>query len=65
MIDCGASRTVCGKIWLQVLLESIPKELTDAIQYLPSKQVFKCGDGKRFPSEGVVIFPAVIGIAPS
>ena len=61
VIDCGASRTVCGKIWLQVLLESIPKELTDAIQYLPSKRVFKFGDGKRFPSEGIVIFPAVIG----
>lgn len=31
VIDCGTFKTLCDKIWLKVLVESIPKELSDTI----------------------------------
>ena len=61
VIDCGASKTVCGKAWLHVLLETLPDSLSKLVCYGESKRVFKFGDGQRVTSEGTVSFPAVIG----
>ena len=61
VIDCGASKTVTGKSWWNVLYETLPSNLAQLVKYKPSKRVFRFGDGKRFVSESVISFPAYIG----
>ena len=41
VIDCGASKTVCGQQWFDVLLQSLPDHLTEKILYQPSNRMFK------------------------
>ena len=61
VLDCGASRTVCGHAWLKIFLESLPSDLSNRVKRCSSNHIFKFGDGNNFRSEGVVLIPAVIG----
>ena len=63
LIDCGASKTVCGKAWFDVLIESLSEEQQNQVRKSkkPSLKTFKFGNGKKFPSIGNYIFPAKIG----
>ena len=45
IIDCGASKTVCGKNWLETYLELLTPEETDKVKYTPSSNVYKFGIG--------------------
>ena len=64
VIDCGASKTVCGRVWLNVLLESLSPDQARKVSYESSDRVFKFGDGRKVSSQGIVKFPAVIGTTP-
>ena len=61
VIDCGASRTVCGRIWLECYTESLDEEWRKQIKYTSSNNIFKFGDGRHVKSSGCVYIPAVIG----
>ena len=61
VLDSGCSKTVCGKIWLDCYLNSIPKEELLKIVDKDSDTRFKFGDGKTIESLKKVIIPARIG----
>ena len=61
VIDCGASKTVCGKVWMDCYLESLNPEMKKGICFEPSTNCFKFGDGRKVQSSGCVNLPAVIG----
>ena len=61
VIDCGASKTVCGQIWLNSFLDSLDTVMKNKVEYAPSMNMFKFGDGRSVRSTGFAYIPAVIG----
>ena len=47
VLDCGASKTVCGAKWFDILYESLSPEQQNEIKYSSSNRVFKFGDGNQ------------------
>ena len=46
VLDCGASKTVCGNEWLKCYLDSIDEKTKGDIKEFPSNTIFKFGVGK-------------------
>ena len=62
VVDCGASKTVCGEAWLNCYLLDTLQEAEESVVESHSKgSVFKFGDGARVSSNRKVIIPAHIG----
>lgn len=61
LLDCGASKTVCGTEWLEQYKQCLPQESLDKIETSESSSTFRFGDGKRVTSQKVVSLPAIIG----
>ena len=61
ILDCGASKTVCGSSWLKSYTGCLSDGERSKLIYQPSSHVFKFGDGKTVKSNGLVRIPAVIG----
>ena len=61
VLDSGASKTVCGKPWFQVYLDSLEEEDRSKITYKASSNIFKFGDGNKVNSVKQAEIPAVIG----
>ena len=61
VLDCGASKTVCGKAWLKRYESSLPIHEYQKIQLTESSSVYRFGDGQKVQSIGNVKLPAVIG----
>ena len=64
ILDCGATKTVCGKTWLQNFIDSLHPSEVKKIIYLPSQSIFKFGDGPKFTSTSSVKLPATINNTP-
>ena len=61
VLDCGACKTVCVKVWLQYYLESLCENDRSKVVFGPSESTFKFSDGKTVKSTGIVTIPAIIG----
>ena len=46
VLDCGASKTVCGKEWLQCYMDSLNEKTRSQIKEFTSDILFKFGVGK-------------------
>ena len=61
VLDCGASRNVCGKLWYSCYVDSLLPEDKRQIKEYESDHVFRFGDGNTVKSIKTVEFPALIG----
>ena len=61
LLDCGASKTVCGTEWFNQYQQSLPPELKDKIETSKSTSTFRFGDGNRVAAKNTVSLPAMIG----
>ena len=61
VLDCGASQTVCGLVWLNNYIECLSEEDRRKIVYARIKNSFGFGDGQLVQSEQTVTLPAIIG----
>ena len=60
ILDSGASRTVCGKAWLDDYLSNLSSDQRNRVHSEPSQSIFRFGDGNRLQSSSRVNIPAVI-----
>ena len=44
--DSGCSKTVAGEKWIEMYKNTLSKECREEIKMMPSKQLFKFGQGK-------------------
>ena len=61
VLDCGATKTVAGKVWFDNYCDILSDEDKSKIKVENSKSYYRFGDGKRVGSLKNVIIPAVIG----
>ena len=61
LIDCGCTKTVCGKAWLDSYLESLPRSDHMMIEYLKGDTKFRFGDSPVITSTDKVILPIKLG----
>ena len=61
LLDCGASKTACGKEWLNQYISNLPQHQQQNIKYIPSNHVYHFGDGRKTTAIESVTFPAKIG----
>ena len=61
LLDCGASKTVCGKEWLNQYVSNLPGYQQQNIKYIQSNHVYRFGDGRKITATESVTFPAKIG----
>ena len=62
LLDCGASKTVCGEVWLKQYLSSLPEKEKNDVKYYSSKSVYRFGVGDQVQASQGVSIPAYIGI---
>ena len=61
LLDCGASKTVCGEVWLDEYLKSLTNDDQANVKKYSSKSVYRFGDGEQIQATHGVSIPAVIG----
>ena len=61
LLDCGASKTVCGEKWLSEYVGSLSSEEQSKVRYFNSKSIYRFGDGKQIQAVGGARIPAHIG----
>ena len=61
LLDCGASKTVCGKEWLNQYISNLPEHQQQYIKYTPSNHVYRFGDTRKMTAIEIVTFRAKIG----
>ena len=61
VLDCGASKTVCGMVWLTNYISNLSPKAKQRVKYEKSKNTFKFGDGQKVTSLKQAQIPAVIG----
>ena len=61
LLDCGASKTVCGDKWLTEYINSLPDSDRPSVTYLPSNNYYRFGDGERILSHKAAKIPAFVG----
>ena len=62
ILDSGASKTVCGRMWTDCYTESLSGKERESVKHTDSKNSFKFGDGRRVKSFSQVVTPTKIGI---
>ena len=61
LLDSGCTKTVCGEVWLNEYLKTIPAQKRNAIQSETSNKSFKFGDGKTVTSTKRMHLPVTLG----
>ena len=62
LLDCGCTRTVVGKTWLDAYIDMLPEDKKARVSYKPTDAIFRFGDGKPTTAKEIVCLPpAVIG----
>ena len=61
LLDCGASKTVCGKIWLDQFIQNREKIDQDQIKFSNSNHIYQFGDGCKIKAIKSAQIPAIIG----
>lgn len=65
LIDSGCCKTVCGKIWLNSYLDSIPRAERLKIELTTAPCKFRFGDGETYDSMKIYNIPVNIGGIPA
>ena len=47
LVECGASKTVCGKIGLDQFIQNLAKIDQDQIKFSNSSHIYQFGDGQK------------------
>ena len=50
VLDCGASKTVCGQAWFNTYIGTLSNEDKSKIKYDKSNSMYQFGDGKEIPA---------------
>ena len=61
IVDTGCIETVCGKEWLQDILDSMDIQTRKLVRVHASKKIFRFGGGERKQSLGEYIIPISTG----
>ena len=61
LLDSGASKSVCGKKWLDVYVDSLSDVEKKKVISQRSDSVFRFGDGNKVQSSRTVTIPACLG----
>lgn len=61
LLDSGASKNVCGKLWLDIYVDSLSESEKVKLESKPSESVFRFGDGNKVESFQTVTIPATLG----
>ena len=61
LLDCGASKTVCGEIWLNEYINSLTESQKKNIKHYHSKSLYRFGDGEQIQAIRGISIPAIIG----
>ena len=61
LLDSGASKNVCGRLWLDVYVDSLSEAEKMKLKSEPSGSVFRFGDGNKVESSQTVTIPATLG----
>ena len=61
VLDSGCTKTVAGEVWLEEYIKMLSEADKKLVEYLPTKDVFRFGDGKEVVPSKKVLVPAVIG----
>ena len=60
ILDFGCSKTVCGKKWLELYLDTLDEVQLNKVRYQSSNSVFRFGDGVRHQSLKRVQIPCIM-----
>ena len=60
ILDCGASKTVCGKVWINAFLESLPSGLQESLKNSESNSYYKFGTGQAIKAIYSINIPVTI-----
>ena len=61
LLDCGASKTVCSKEWLNQCISNPSTNEQNNVTSTKSNHVYPFGDGRKITAIENVTFPANIG----
>ena len=61
VLDCGAAKTVCGKVWWDAYRDALSEEDKASVVLSKSSIMFKFGNGNKVKSLFTVQFPIVLG----
>lgn len=61
LLDCGASKTVCGKSWFDNYMNNLSSDNRSQISFSDSINSYRFGDGRVTPSLHAAKIPAFIG----
>ena len=61
LLDCGASKTVCGSEWLEEYKQNLTDSNLRQLSSSKSHNFYRFGDGRRIPAKECVSLPAIIG----
>ena len=57
LIDTGTTSNVCGDVWLNTFLESMPEDLKKKVSEVKRNMSFRFGDGRAVESNKCVMLP--------
>ena len=60
-MDCGASKTVCGKDWLTQYINNLSDTNQSKVLFGESNHIYSFGDGRKVNALYSVKIPATIG----
>ena len=60
ILDLGCSKTVCGKKWLELYLDTLDEKQLNKVRYESSNAVFRFGDGAKHQSLKQVQIPCIM-----
>ena len=61
LLDCGASKAVCGNEWFNQYVNNLCEEDQQQIQYSESNHMYWFGDGMKVKATCSVKTPALLG----
>ena len=61
LLDCGASKTVCRKIWLDQFIQNLDKIDLAQIKFSNSSHIYQFGDGRKIKAIKSAQIPAITG----
>ena len=61
VLDCGAPKTVCGRLWLLQYIDGLSESDKNKVVHRKSKNIFKFGCGTKYPAYENVSLPALLG----
>ena len=57
ILDSGCAKSVCGSIWYQCYLDTLPKHVASTLRPAKSESVFRFGNGSEIKSKFQVTLP--------